>query len=429
MRPGILDGTFCVCVVLALLLSAFPGIISAQTVERSAPEQAAPVDSSKGHSEAPRKSSVAFDTTPGVVLAAPRAIEISGQNIDYTGGQSKPDNAKGKTGEIVVAPFPISNPALGSGIVLVSGYLFPISKKDESSPSSMLGGGAFYTSNGSWVWALGTKLYLKQDRFRLTAAYGHAQLHYDLYGIGNSAGNVGISVPMDQGGRALALESLVRLKGKLFLGPRYQWRDLNARFKGDNVPPELNIDPIELNSTTSALGFHLQQDLRDSQFYPTSGSLTDVVGDFFQGTFGSDFSYQSYTFAFNKYSGLSPRQVIAFRVSGCATSGRVPFYDMCLLGMHNDIRGYKTGRFRDRLMLTTQAEYRLQLPKRFGLAAFFGVGEVAPELGAFNNDNLKPGGGAGIRYMVAKKNHVNLRVDYAVGLQGSGIYMGVTEAF
>jgi outer membrane protein assembly factor BamA len=159
------------------------------------------------------------------------------------------------------------------------------------------------------------------------------------------------------------------------------------------------------------------------------GTLTDVVGDFFQGTFGSDFSYQTYTFAFNKYSGLSPRQVLAFRVFGCATSGHVPFYDLCLLGMHNDVRGYKTGQYRDKLMLTTQAEYRLQLPKRFGLAAFFGVGEVAPDVGAFNNDNLKPGGGAGIRYTLAKKNHVNLRVDYAVGLQGGGVYMGVSEAF
>jgi len=225
------------------------------------------------------------------------------------------------------------------------------------------------------------------------------------------------------------LESLIRMKGKLFLGPRYQWRDLNAQVKGENLPPAFNIDTNELQSTTSSLGFHFQHDLRDNQFYPTKGTLTDIVGDFFRGTFGSEFSYQSYTFAFNKYAGISPRQALAFRVFGCATSGHVPFYDLCLLGMHNDVRGYKTGRYRDELMLTTQAEYRLELPKRFGLAAFFGVGEVAPEIGAFNNDNLKPAGGAGIRFTLAKKNHVNLRVDYAIGLQGGGVYMGVTEAF
>ncbi len=133
----------------------------------------------------------------------------------------------------------------------------------------------------------------------------------------------------------------------------------------------------------------------DNQFYPRTGTLADVVGDFFQGTLGSDFSYHSYAFAFNKYSGISARQVLAFRVFGCATSGRVPFYDLCLLGMHNDVRGYETGRYQDRLMLTSQVEYRRELPKRFGFVAFFGLGEVAPEVGKFNADNLKPAGGRG----------------------------------
>jgi outer membrane protein assembly factor BamA len=363
-------------------------------------------------------------------MATPRAVETSQENVDDAAtAENQADDKEPKSGEIVVAPFPISNPAIGSGLVVVGGYLFSISKTDPVSPTSMVGGGAFYTSNGSWLWGVGTKLYLKRDRFRILGFYGKGDLNYSLYGIGNSAGNLGRSIPIDQGGKALLMETLIRLKKNLFVGPRYQWRSLDAQVKGGLLPPSFGVDPIELKSTTSSLGFHVQRDLRDSQFYPTTGTLADVVGDFFQGTLGSEFSYQSYTFAFNKYFSISPRQVLASRVFGCASSGRVPFYDLCLLGMHNDVRGYKTGQFRDRLMLTTQVEYRLQLPKRFGLAAFFGVGEVAPEIGAFNSNNLKPGGGAGIRYILAKKNHLNLRVDYGVGLQGGGVYMGVGEAF
>jgi hypothetical protein len=404
-----------------------------QTQEQLNPQQAQTDQSSqKAPPPAKKSNPVQFDTNAAAFVSTPRAIETTGINPDYAetaGQQPTPDEKESRKGEIVVAPFPISNPALGSGLVLVGGYLFPISKKDQISPNSMVGGGSFYTSNGSWLWGAGGKLYLKQDRFRITAFYGQGQLHYDLFGIGNSAGNQDLSVPIHQGGKALLVETVFRVTGKLFLGPRYQRRDLNAQVKGEDLPPEFNIDSHELDSITSSLGFHLQHDLRDSQFYPTKGVLTDIVGDFFQGTFGSDFSYQSYTFAFNKYSGLSPRQVLAFRIFGCATAGHVPFYDLCLLGMHNDVRGYKAGRYRDRLMLTTQAEYRLELWKRFGVAAFFGVGEVAPEISAFNNDNLKPAGGGGIRFTLAKKNHVNLRVDYAAGLQGGGVYMGVTEAF
>lgn len=112
------------------------------------------------------------------------------------------------------------------------------------------------------MWGAGTKLYLKQDRFRITAAYGQAQLHYDLYGIGKSAGNLGASVPIHQGGKALLLESMIRVKKNLFFGPRFQWRYLDARLKGDNLPPAFNIDPGELKSTTSALGFRFQRDLQ-----------------------------------------------------------------------------------------------------------------------------------------------------------------------
>lgn len=363
-------------------------------------------------------------------MKTPQALDISQANYELElSGERKPEGQEGRRGEIVVAPFPLSNPAIGTGVVVVGGYLFPLRRSDEISPNSLIGGGGFYTNNGSRAWGAGTKLYLKQDRFRITMAYGQAQLHYDLYGIGNDAGNLGSSVPVDQGGKALLLEPLVRLKGKLFLGPRYQWRSLNAVLTGKNLPPGLDIPSAELKSTTSALGFHIQHDLRDNQFYPKSGTLADVVGDFFQGTLGSDFTYQSYTFAFNKYSGISPRQVLAFRVFGCVTAGRVPFYDLCLLGTHNDVRGYDTGRYRDKLMLTSQLEYRRELPKRLGFAAFFGLGEVAPEVVKFNADNLKPAGGVGIRYTLAKKNHVNFRVDYAVGLDGGGVYMGVTEAF
>jgi hypothetical protein len=427
-----LCGSFFARPILLACLVVFPIPGSSQTKESPQAEQpqTAQVPNNSPHTE--KKSyPVKFDPTAGGLVASPQAVETSQQTVEYAGMTGTPtgEGKTSKTSELVIAPFPISNPAIGSGIVVVGGYLFPISKADKASPSSMVGGGSFYTSNGSFVWGAGTKLYLHQDRFRIAGAYGQAQLQYDLYGIGNTAGNLGFSLPIKQGGKALLLESLVRVANKLFIGPRFQWRNLDARLSGERSPGVFNIDPVELKSTTASMGFHIQWDLRDSQFYPRTGTLTDVVGDFFQGNLGSDFSYQSYTFAFNKYSGLSPRQVLAFRVFGCATSGRVPFYDLCLMGVHNDIRGYKTGRYRDHLMLTTQAEYRLELPKRFGIAAFFGVGEVAPEVGSFNNENLKPAGGAGIRYTLAKKNHVNLRVDYAVGLQGGGVYMGVTEAF
>jgi hypothetical protein len=292
---------------------------------------------------------------------------------------SKSEDATAKHGgEIVIAPIPLSNPAIGSGLILGLGYVAPLNKNDSVSPPSIFGGAGMYASSGSWAVGGLVKLFHREDRYRLNLAYGRGEVNYRLFGVGNAAGGAGISVPILQGGRALFVEPLVHLKWKIFIGPRYQWRGLGVTLKGGNLPPDINITSKELNSKTAALGFRVQQDRRDSQFYPNKGTLAELIVDFFHPAFGSDLSYQSYWFALNNFSGLSPRQVIAFRVYGCIVAGGVPFYDLCLMGAHNDLRGYEAGRYRDRLMLSAQVEYRLELRKRFGLAAFFGGWRSGP---------------------------------------------------
>ena len=47
--------------------------------------------------------------------------------------------------------------------------------------------------------------------------------------------------------------------------------------------------------------------------------------------------------------------------------------------------------------------------------AVLGAGEVSPDLKGFTAQGLRPGGGAGLRFTLAKRNHVNLRADYAWG--------------
>ena len=80
-------------------------------------------------------------------------------------------------------------------------------------------------------------------------------------------------------------------------------------------------------------------------------------------------------------------------------------------------------------MFATQMEYRLALPMRLGLAGFGGVGEVAPSVGQFRYDNLLPSIGVGLRVLLEKKYHVNLRIDIAEGKDGHTMSMGVGEAF
>ncbi|MEO8372172.1 MAG: BamA/TamA family outer membrane protein [Candidatus Solibacter sp.] len=183
------------------------------------------------------------------------------------------------------------------------------------------------------------------------------------------------------------------------------------------------------------MGPRFQWDTRDSVFYPKGGFFTEVASDFFSTGLGSKWSYQYYKASFNKYQKLSEHQVLAFRGMGCAAAGdRVPIYDLCLFGTMNDLRGYPGGRYQDRRMFATQAEYRLMLPSkgfmgRFGVVAFGGVGAVGKSFGDIGTGDLLPAGGGGVRFRMLKKYPVNFRVDFAQGKDGHTLSVGVMEAF
>jgi outer membrane protein assembly factor BamA len=190
-----------------------------------------------------------------------------------------------------------------------------------------------------------------------------------------------------------------------------------------------------LHQTTVSLGPRFQWDTRDSVFYPKHGFLMEVASDFFSTGLGSKWSYQYYRASFNKYSTLSEHQVLAFRGMGCAAAGdRVPIYDLCLFGTMNDLRGYPGGRYQDRRMFATQAEYRLTVPAkgflgRFGVVAFAGVGAIGDKFTDIGSSDLLPAGGGGLRFRLLKKYPINFRIDCGIGKDGHTLSIGVLEAF
>ena len=99
------------------------------------------------------------------------------------------------------------------------------------------------------------------------------------------------------------------------------------------------------------LGPHLERDTRDDQFYPRRGTLFDGMALFGSEAVGGKRTYQIYQVALSSYRGVGARQVLASRVNSCFASDEAPFYDLCMIGQSQDLRGYTTGRFRDHAML------------------------------------------------------------------------------
>ena len=131
----------------------------------------------------------------------------------------------------------------------------------------------------------------------------------------------------------------------------------------------------------------------------------------------------------NRYHGIGARHVLAWHVAGCGAKGDVTFYDLCLLGRSQDLRGYTIGQYRDYALIAAQAEWRTELWWRFGATAFVGGGTTAPTFSALVLNDTLPSVGVGLRFTLAKRNHVNLPVDYAWGKNSSALYVSVAEAF
>jgi hypothetical protein len=394
----------------------------------------------------------AEDHTPGRVEPVGSDSKSEDPPADQTGQTQDPramnpaDSAAAtdKRGSWLFAPIPINSPAIGAGLEWAVARVFPLSKKDEISPPSTVGIGGVFTNNGSRAMVVGGRLYLKEDRYRVTAAAGTADVNLDIYGVGQAAGDAGAFVPLKTKGTGFMGEFLYGLKKHIYVGLRGQYRDLRLSLNQDEASsgtPEQIADVIDqigadlLGQRTVSLGPRLQLDKRDNVFYPTRGGFLDANFDIFAKGLGSKFSYQYYKIGFNKYNSISKHQVIAFRGMGCAAAGdRVPIYDLCLFGAMNDLRGYPAGRYQDRRMFATQAEYRLMMPSagfwgRFGIVAFGGVGSVAEKFGDIGFDDLLPAGGGGARFRLIKKHPINFRVDYGFGRSGHTLSVGILEAF
>jgi len=75
-------------------------------------------------------------------------------------------------------------------------------------------------------------------------------------------------------------------------------------------------------------------------------------------------------------------------------------------------------------------EYRHSLPWRLGFVLFGGLGEVIPDdTQRFGSSAFLPAAGAGARFQLSTRYHLNLRADTAWGRDSRTWTLGIGEAF
>jgi hypothetical protein len=349
--------------------------------------------------------------------------------LDETPGPAGGQAVAG-TGEWVMAPIPFINPLVGYGLAGGVGYIYHPKDADPKLAPWVTGVGGFYSENKSWALALGHKMNLDHDTWRVSALAGYGLVYYDFYGVGATASQNRL-VALKQSVMGGTAEGLYRVRDHLYAGLGYTLTRVTTHITSTGLPPWINdiITRGQLGATLSTPALRMQWDTRDDSFYPTHGWLVDGEAAFSTKMLGSSFDYQAVSLTARHYWSLSDTQVVAAYVYGRRAYGDVPFFAMSMIGAKGNLRGYTAGRYQDYLAMSGQVEYRWQAMKRLGLVAFGGVGAVGEDLSGLAHADALPSVGGGVRYLLAEQNHLNFRVDVAWGRDDTLIYVSVGEAF
>lgn len=330
----------------------------------------------------------------------------------------------------LIAPIPFKNSQIGWGLVLMVGAIHRFDPDTTLKPSTGAIGG-FYTDNKSWGLMALEMARIAHDTWRLRGAYSHMDVRYDFFGIGEDAGDAGVSVPVGQKLDFGVGTVLRRVAPGLYAGAGVLWMGTTLRLRGELPPEVASIDSDLGDTDLFAVGLQGEYDTRDDDYWPTRGSLAVLKGWFFTDALGASSQFQRMMVGWSWYARLrGERLLLATNVNAAAASEDAPSYLLPSVGAGRfGLRGFTQGRYRDQVMTTAQVELRWHSTGRIGAVAFFGLGQVAPDFGGLGDASLLPAGGLGGRYKLTRNFPMHMRFDYAWSEKENLFYFSVAEAF
>lgn len=192
---------------------------------------------------------------------------------------------------------------------------------------------------------------------------------------------------------------------------------------------------IEFNQTAatsfmsvSAVGIQFLQDGRDNMLNPKKGNYLDI--QLTRNSAGNAGTGYRTAMDSRFYKKTRKSNILAGRMAFSHLSANTHFFDLALLGGDRNLRGYYLGRFRDRGMLIFNCELRSAMQKRWGMALGLAAGTVFTQPKDIVKNPFKPAFNTGLRFLADRRENINLRIDYAIGVKGqSGFYFAFGEAF
>ena len=343
-----------------------------------------------------------------------------------------------KNSNFVIVPAIASAPETGfefGGASLFSFYTDTV-HHSITRVSSLYGYAALTTKAQEKV-SLNASYWEPQNTWHYTANLSFYNFPFDFFGIGNNTSKVDEELIDEKRTRVvLAAQKLVApnfYAGLNAGGLKYYYysgvSDQNLIYKTDPAIEDKS------GGTDLLAGPVLTFDTRNNNTYTTQGLILNVNFNYIQGVFSST-GYEGgfLNVDYSQFFKLQKKLVLGLDIKEQSlVGGQSPFYLLPQLGNDALMRGYYTGRYRDRNLLAGQVELRYRIVDRFGIVGFIGTGEVAHN--SFSASQLKPNYGAGLRYFFDIEKGLSIRADYGYGekpageTREQGFYIALGEAF
>lgn len=360
---------------------------------------------------------------PPADSVAPKHRNVFTRLWDYLSNTNK--NRRHKKFDFSVIGGPHYSSAVGLGLGLMASGLYYPANDTLVPPSNVTIFGDVATSGFCLIGVSGNNL-LKGDRYRLNYKMYLYSFPTLFYGMGYDDGlDKDHYSSYNRFQSRMQVTFLVRLAKSFFVGPQLSWDYVRGR-KATH-PEYWYGQPLTLHSVSPAL--NLIYDSRDNLTAPYRGIFITFNQRFFPKALGNgDYHFNSSELTANFYTPLWKGGVLAAQMHGLLNyGGRVPWFQMAMVGGNSSMRGYFEGRYRDRNMVDAQVELRQHVWKRHGVTVWAGAANIFPSANAWQWGHTLPNFGLGYRWEFKKR--VNIRLDYGFGRHISGFLFNINEAF
>lgn len=343
------------------------------------------------------------------------------------------------------------DPKLGRNLGAIAAYLH---RFDEASPISLTGASLSYSNTDSLVGGVFADLYWGRDHHRLVAgaAYGEINNEYDDF-LGS-----GKTVKTTDDLQSIFMRYRYRVAGNWFFGGQL----VRTNYAIGIPPPEGLVDQqvglMGFNAT--GVGLVVELDNRNHVRNPTTGSHLVIDGTRYSSSddqpildssdlpegllpedslLNSDGDFNALRGNFSHYSSLghwftsanAPQAVLAIQAYTRLTNDApVSGYSSVI------VPGYTRGNYLGQNSVGGQFDLRMPFTERWGVVVFGGVGclfgdGIGPDAESQScGDDLYPGIGAGVSWLLKPESGIVMRIEAAKGTgDNSAVYLRFGHPF